>query len=151
MRSVTAAPSAFVTLLLGALFLVWLMAMGATAAVPGQAGSSLIVTPLAGKELFGFYCASCHGSDGKGNGRVARALKTPPADLTLISRRNNGTFPRQRVVSAVTGSTEPVTPAHGTKDMPVWGPIFQAIDTHDRQSGVRIANVVDYIESIQQK
>ena len=37
----------------------------------------LVILSVAGKDLFEFYCASCHGRDGKGNGPVAPALKTP--------------------------------------------------------------------------
>ena len=35
--------------------------------------------------------------------------------------------------------------------MPVWGPIFQALDPQDRMNRIRIENVVAFIESIQTK
>ena len=41
-------------------------------------------TAAHGAELFKTHCASCHGADATGNGPVARALRHPPADLTLI-------------------------------------------------------------------
>ena len=44
-----------------------------------------------------FYCATCHGRDGKGNGPVAAALKVVPPDLTRLARDNGGAFPRKRV------------------------------------------------------
>jgi len=33
--------------------------------------------------------------------------------------------------------------------MPVWGPIFRALDANDKANRVRLANLVRYLESIQ--
>jgi hypothetical protein len=74
----------------------------------------------------------------------------PPPDLTRIAARNGGTFPRARVEAFVTGDQD-LPPAHGSKEMPVWGPIFRGLDPNDRSNPVRIANIVDYIASIQAK
>jgi mono/diheme cytochrome c family protein len=41
-----------------------------------------MTSPASGKEMYISYCAACHGTDGKGNGPAASALKIPPADLT---------------------------------------------------------------------
>jgi cytochrome c553 len=38
-------------------------------------------------------CATCHGEDGKGNGPLSAELKTRPADLTVLAKKNNGVFP----------------------------------------------------------
>jgi mono/diheme cytochrome c family protein len=130
---------------------VWLNGASQEAQPTAQQRSSLVVIPLEGKELFAFYCASCHGRDGKGDGPVSRALKAPAPDLTTISQRNKATFPRQRLIAIVNGTEKTETPVHGSQEMPVWGPIFRAIDAHDRLNGVRVANLVDYLESIQQK
>jgi hypothetical protein len=32
--------------------------------------------------------------------------------------------------------------------MPVWGPIFQSLEPHDRLTRIRLENVVSFIESI---
>src|SRR5688572_28600683 len=106
----------------------------------GRTTPRLVGTSMYGHDLFELYCASCHGRDGRGGGPVAPALKTPPPDLTLSARRNGGTFPRVRVESFVTGDLTPTTPAHGSKGMPVWGPIFRSLDASDTASKVRIAN-----------
>ena len=48
-----------------------------------------------GTEMYSTYCAVCHGADGKGNGPAASSLKTHPADLTQLSKKNGeivGTF-----------------------------------------------------------
>jgi len=78
--------------------------------------------PTAGKEMFNSYCASCHGVDGKGDGPAAPALKAVPTNLTTLALKNGGTFPAAHVATEIQGGA--VTPAHGSKEMPVWGPIF---------------------------
>jgi mono/diheme cytochrome c family protein len=109
---------------------------------------SLSITSMTGEDSFNFYCATCHGRDAKGRGPVAVALKTQPTDLTALSRQNGGNFPRAEVVSYIDG-TGRVLPTHGPGDMPVWGPIFRALENSDPRVKVRIQNIVAYIESLQ--
>lgn len=41
---------------------------------------------------------------------------------------------------------------HGNKDMPVWGPLFRNLSQgHDSEVQQRIANLNQYVESIQKK
>lgn len=136
----------FATLLLVALF-----DPGTSGQTMGQKNPPLIISSMYGRDLFELYCAPCHGRDGKGSGPVVPALKSPPPDLTTITRRNSGTFPRARVESFVTGDGDRLTPAHGSKEMPVWGPIFRGLDPNDRMNKIRMSNVVAHIESIQSK
>jgi mono/diheme cytochrome c family protein len=110
---------------------------------------SLAITSLTGADTFAFYCAPCHGRDGKGNGPVAAALKTLPADLTHLTARNKGVFPKEQVRTFITNGTGDIL-AHGSPDMPIWGPTFRALETSDKLVNVRIFNVVSYLESIQQ-
>ena len=110
---------------------------------------SLLTSSLAGADNFRSYCAPCHGRDGKGHGPVASALTTPPADLTKLASRNSGVFPRARVQEFVTHGT-PEIAAHGSSAMPVWGPTFRSLETSDKLVTIRIANVIAYLESIQQ-
>ena len=56
-----------------------------------------------GARLFAENCASCHGMDGKGGGEMARHLIKMPPDLTTITARNGGTFPRDDVMSTIDG------------------------------------------------
>ena len=134
-----------------ALFLAGGAALVAVPQTTGPRNPPLAIRSLAGRDLFAFYCATCHGRQGTGDGPVAAALKSPPPDLTRLARRNGGTFPRQRVEAFVTNAGDVLTPAHGSSDMPVWGPIFRGLDRSDALVKVRIANVVTYIESIQVK
>ena len=117
----------------------------------GQSKPPLVISSMYGKDLFEFYCATCHGRDGKGDGPVVSALRVRPPDLTTIAKRNGGTFPKARVEEILTGAKTPLPASHGSTEMPVWGPIFRALDPNDPANKVRIANVVDYIASIQQK
>jgi len=103
-----------------------------------------------GQEMFKSYCAVCHAEDGKGNGPAATALKVPPADLTALAQKNGGKYPALHVSSVVRGEAE--LPAHGSKDMPVWGPLFLRLSQgHEAEVQQRIANLNQYIESIQAK
>jgi mono/diheme cytochrome c family protein len=104
---------------------------------------------IAGQDLFREYCAVCHGSDAKGTGPAAAALKVKPADLTQISRKNSGKYPESRVQRVINGEDEMT--AHGSRDMPVWGPIFRHMGSNEDQGAVRIYNLVKYVEQIQAK
>ena len=108
----------------------------------------LVISSLSGRDLFQFYCSTCHGRDGKGHGPVASSLKRQPPDLTTVARRRDGVFPSETIERLVTGDDRPIG-EHGSREMPVWGPIFLSLEPHDRLTAIRIANIVAYIESIQ--
>ncbi len=101
-----------------------------------------------GPALYRYYCASCHGMEAKGDGPLAKALKTPPPDLTKISARNHGKFPLERVNKIIAGD-EGATKAHGSKDMPVWGPFFSQVENDQDAGPVRIDNLARYLRKIQ--
>jgi mono/diheme cytochrome c family protein len=108
------------------------------------------VPPTSGKEMFKSYCAVCHGADAKGGGPAASALKTPPPDLTVIAQKNGGKYPAAHVAAVI--RNQPDMSSHGSKDMPVWGPLFSSLSQgHEAQVQQRIANLVDYIESLRVK
>ena len=105
--------------------------------------------PASGKEMFKTYCAPCHGENAKGDGPAASALKNPPADLTVLAKNYGGKFPADRVASILRG--QGVT-AHGSKEMPVWGPVFwQMSHGHETEVQQRVANLTHYIETLQGK
>jgi mono/diheme cytochrome c family protein len=107
-------------------------------------------SPVSGKEMYTAYCAVCHGTDGKGNGPAASALKTPPADLTQLSKKNGGKYPALKVTSAIRGTND--LPAHGSKEMPVWGELFWSMSRgHEAQVQQRVANLTHYVETLQEK
>jgi mono/diheme cytochrome c family protein len=107
-------------------------------------------SPSSGKEMYESYCASCHGIDGKGDGPAAPALKAVPTNLTTLAIKNGGAFQAAHIATEIQGGT--MTPAHGSKDMPVWGPIFMTIGGHSAaQVQLRVRNLTSYLESIQIK
>lgn len=109
----------------------------------------LATESMYGPDLYRHYCATCHGRDGKGNGPVATALKDVPPDLTLLARSQSGTFPAREVEAIIRGGD--TVAAHGSTDMPVWGPIFYALDPSDARVKARISALVAHIASLQQK
>jgi len=107
------------------------------------------ISDIAGGATFQAYCSACHGAGGHGNGPAAWALKAPPSDLTLISKRAGGQFPFASVRSKIAG--DEVIAAHGSREMPTWGPLFKAVDSSTSVAELRLANLVKYLEEIQAK
>ncbi len=105
--------------------------------------------PASGSEMYAMYCAVCHGSRGKGDGPAASQFKTPPTDLTLLAKRNNGKYPAESVHNTLTFGKS--TPAHGNIDMPIWNTLFSSIDKADGTTETRVNNLVKYVERMQAK
>jgi mono/diheme cytochrome c family protein len=111
-------------------------------------GEAPLIDSINGRPLFKSYCASCHGTDARGGGPVAKSLKVPPPDLTSIAARNGGTFPLARVSRIISGD-DGLPGGHGSREMPVWGPVFSRVES-DRDLGrVRIDNLARYLREIQ--
>jgi mono/diheme cytochrome c family protein len=107
-----------------------------------------LIGSIRGDNLYKTYCASCHGEDATGNGPMAAWLKVQPSDLTRIAARNGGKFPLVRVDRIISGE-ETLPSGHGTRAMPVWGPVFSQV-TRDQDLGrVRIDNLARYLRDIQ--
>jgi len=107
-------------------------------------------SPASGAEMYKTYCAVCHGTDGKGNGPAAEALKTPPSDLTTLASRNEGKYPSLKIAAIIRG--EAVLAAHGSKEMPIWGNLFWTMSGgHEAEVQQRVSNLNRYIESLQKK
>ncbi len=103
--------------------------------------------PTSGKEMFGTYCAPCHGLDGTGTGPAATALKKAPADLTQLAAKNGGKYPSAHVFAILKQVDSPV---HGSKEMPIWGKLFSSVSgNNEAQVQLRISNLVSYVQSIQ--
>jgi mono/diheme cytochrome c family protein len=96
-------------------------------------------------QMFNTYCAVCHGKEGRGDGPAAIALSKAPADLTRIAARNGGTFPDVRVRRYIEGADE--VPAHGTRDMPMWGNLFRSLNPDS--AAIRVAALAEYIKKMQ--
>ena len=98
------------------------------------------------------YCSSCHGPNADGHGPVAKLLETPSSDLRRLGDRYGTPLPVAKIASSIDGRAE--VAAHGDRDMPVWGERFNDIpdegEARERAVAERIAEIVAYLESIQQ-
>ncbi len=105
-----------------------------------------------GRQLYGRFCASCHGEAGFGDGPVAPALKVMIPDLTRMYQRSGGKFPEERVRRIIDGRQ--VYPIHGTRYMPVWGQELWLEEGANQQAADDVKKMVDrlveYLRSIQQ-
>jgi hypothetical protein len=104
---------------------------------------------------FRMSCSSCHGEDGRGGGTKVFGLSAEPPDLTTLSRRNDGVFPRERLRRIIDGRED--IKVHGDREMPVWGQLFK-LDAEEGLGGAegdetaverRIEALIDFIESLQ--
>jgi mono/diheme cytochrome c family protein len=131
-----------------AAFCVW--AIGAPGKSPAGIGTARATIHEDAKDMYMHYCAACHGANGKGLGPSADALKTPPSDLTTLSKRHDGKFPYEYVTSVLQFGTRIV--AHGSSDMPIWGPIFGSMENYNEAAvKERIRKLCEYLASIQEK
>ena len=103
-----------------------------------------------GKLLYRVHCQACHGESGRGDGPMRDQLERAAPDLTTIAAKNNGEFPTERVHQIIDGRQD--SPAHGTREMPVWGFTFQSTgrDTvQEREVHGMISALTKYLESLQ--
>ena len=98
-----------------------LIAMALAIAIPQVARAGMEQT---GQQEFRANCAVCHGLEARGDGPMADLFDPKPANLTLLSRENDGFFPYGTVFDAIDGRSE--VAAYGPRDMPVWGEALQA-------------------------
>jgi mono/diheme cytochrome c family protein len=107
-----------------------------------------LIPSFDGQALFMSYCAVCHGKAANGHGPMAQILKVKVPDLTEIAKRNGGNFPVDAVQKRIEGSAS-ADVSHGTKEMPIWGPIFSQVTTDEDFGKVRIYNLTKYLQTIQ--
>ena len=132
-------------------------AMLAAAACSGDTARRMPFTPgggETGEEIYRRACASCHGVDGRGNGPDAATIRVPQADLTMLSARAGGTFPRAYVIETITGARE--VRAHGAREMPVWRVRFEpsgqgATGVASLYANQRTEALADYVETLQRR
>jgi len=79
-------------------------------------------TVSAGNRTYDRFCSVCHGKDAKGNGQYTENLKVVPTNLTKLASNNNGNFPWIMMYQIIDGND--VSIAHGSREMPIWGELF---------------------------
>jgi mono/diheme cytochrome c family protein len=114
--------------------------------------SKRLIDSVKGPDVFRAHCAACHGLEGKGDGPAGLALKKKVPDLTVLAKNNKGQFPSVRVRRTIAGEEVSAWAiSHGSREMPIWGPIFHQIESDMDWGNVRLDNLTNYLESIQQK
>jgi mono/diheme cytochrome c family protein len=109
-----------------------------------------------GRITYRRYCASCHGADADGKGNVAQFLTVAPPDLRTFLQRYDGEFPEELIYESVDGRK--VVRTHGSRDMPIWGEVFQsplvetstADESGEERADRKIRELVYYLETLQQ-
>jgi len=102
-----------------------------------------------GQRLFNQKCAICHGMEGKGDGALGLQLKVQPADLSRLSKSNDGAFPFWQVYGKIDGREN--IGAHGPSEMPIWGTDDEYVGVGGRLAEGQILEIVFFLESIQEE
>jgi mono/diheme cytochrome c family protein len=120
-------------------------------ALAATAAAAAAQNRYSGSTDFQAYCASCHGSEAKGDGIIAKSLAKRPPDLTLLAKRNNDLFPKDKVFKMIDGRTP--GSSHAGADMPMWGEVFakSAESPEPEATAARITALTNYLETIQAK
>jgi len=79
----------------------WVVGLGTAAMVAGGQVAQVNSTD----SEFKVFCGACHGAGGKGDGPAAKSFRKRPPDLTQLAKRNDGTFPADRVFKIIDGRT----------------------------------------------
>ena len=121
---------------------------------PGDVGAAQESELAArGAVTYRVYCASCHGRTARGDGKLSGLLETEPANLTLITWRNQERFPVDHVYQVIDG--RPDVSTNGRREMPIWGEAFGATEEAAGLSPERVEQkiweLVYYLKSIQTK
>src|SRR5690625_5478595 len=127
---------------------IWLAGCGPVASETEEArrtdgAFTEVITVERGHAAFITSCASCHNEDGRGGGPVAEFLTIPVPDLTLLANEYDGHFPEELVFNTIDGRRN--VPAHGSREMPVWGNIDRK-STRLNSSHVAISYAVLFLK-----
>ncbi len=132
------------------LFLICLASVTSTPTLADEMDTSI----SNGKQEYMDSCSLCHGENAKGHGVFAEMLIIPTADLTQLSKNNNGQFPYKQVYQIIDGRDQ--VAQHGPRYMPIWGDRFNTkswadVNQEYAETLVRgkIFELLLYLESIQ--
>ncbi len=123
----------------------------ACVAIASVAVAAAAQNRYSGSSDFQAYCASCHGTEAKGDGIIAKSLPKRPPDLTRLAKRNNDLFPGDKVFMLIDGRSP--GSSHGGADMPAWGDVFakSTESAGPEATAARIKSLTLYLETIQEK
>jgi mono/diheme cytochrome c family protein len=126
--------------------LIWVSAQSVGAQEMGAGGRM-----ISGKGQYQTHCAQCHGMEGKGDGPVAAALKTQPADLTMLAKNNGGVYPEEKVVDSIKANSPIQAHAALAVQMRQSSESGTGATFTGQQIQKKIKLVADYIKTLQAK
>lgn len=118
---------------------------------PSSDAALTLASVTRGQTIFAQECAACHGTNGDGAGTASLGLGMAPPDLTGLTARNDGAFPRAFVQRFVLGTIEKEDPDAA---MPEFGTVGLE---HAALKGAKAGEVsdqdmialLDYLETLQ--
>ncbi len=116
------------------------MALGTASVIASATDSGdadVSISVRTGGELYRNYCAVCHGPGAAGDGPFSTLLRTPPTNLTQLAARNGGIFPYWPAYEKISGLE--LLPAHGGREMPIWGEVFAPANGNESSAPASIA------------
>ena len=120
--------------------------------VAAQSANAADLLSYSGEQLYERFCSGCHGLQAHGDGRVAKSLGVIVPDLTLLTQRNQGEFPQDRIIKIIDGRIT-IGKHNNERTMPVWGEELLRSETGDpaaeRSTANLIHKIVDYLSTIQ--
>lgn len=87
-----------------------------------------------GKALYGLYCTTCHGAEGKGDGPAGAALDPSPSDFTTAEFWSSRSA--ESLAKVITGGGAAI---EKSATMPAWGAVL-----NEEQVG----DVIAHLESL---
>lgn len=104
-----------------------------------------------GKAIYEKECAQCHGGAGEGAGPASLGIGVAPPDLTQLSIRNDGTFPREFVRRFVMGLVEKEDPDAAMPEFSKVGlrHVYPDGGADGEVLEADFADLLDYLEAIQ--
>lgn len=108
---------------------------------------------LTGDQMYQNLCASCHDSDGSGNGIASAKLDIGAPELTRIAAHNGGVFPHRKVERMI--ANDALAQTHGDSPMPAWEQQFMYVRTgltafqREAYARNRIHVLTQHVETLQ--
>ncbi|WP_299030897.1 cytochrome c [uncultured Sulfitobacter sp.] len=104
-----------------------------------------------GQGIYVKECAQCHGPTGAGGGEASLGLGETPPDLTRLSERNDGVFPREFVRRFVLGLIDKTNPDAAMPEFAKVGlaHVYPKGGADGEVLEADFADLLEYLESIQ--
>lgn len=104
-----------------------------------------------GQVIFAKECSACHGANADGAGTASLGLGMTPPDLTGLTARNDGTFPRAFVQRFVLGKIEKEDPDAAMPEFGTVGLEHAALkgSVAGEVSAEDMTALLDYLQTVQ--